>query len=297
MRGVTQVVHSAALLHMGWTRLDECRAINVSGARNVAQAALAAGAPMVHVSSVDALAPGAADRPADEDTPGQKVPCPYVVTKRPGEAEVLALVERGLRVVVVNPGLMLGPWDWKPSSGRMLLEIASRAAPLAPRGGISLCDVRDVAAATLVALRQGTVGQRYTLTGHNMTYLAAWRLFAARGGRWGPIARMGPLMAWLAGAAGDLWTRVSGRETDVNSAGVRLSTVFHYYTSDRARAELGYHNRPVEGTIDDAWRWFVEQGYVRAPMKRIGRPKLAAVGSSRPGQRPQPRAAASPKPD
>jgi dihydroflavonol-4-reductase len=294
MRDVTDVIHAAALVHMGWTRMEESRAINVGGTRNVAQAALAAGARMVHVSSVDALAPGAADRLADEETEGQKVPCPYVVTKRAGEAEIRSLVQQGLKAVIVNPGLMLGPWDWKPSSGRMLLEIAQHPAPFTPRGGISLCDVRDVAAGTLMALEKGRVGQRYILTGHNMTYLEAWRMFAAQGGRSGPICRAGPLMLMIAGAAGDAWTRLTGRETDVNSAGVKLSNVFHYYSTARAQDELGYQNRPVEESIADAWNWFVQWGYVRRAIKRprpVKAPRTVILPMGRPA------IAATPKPD
>jgi dihydroflavonol-4-reductase len=253
---------------MGWTRREECRAVNVGGARHVAEAARRQGARMVHVSSVDALAPGAADQPADEDTPGEKLACPYVLTKRAGEAAVQECVSRGLDAVIVNPGLMLGPWDWKPSSGRMLLELARHGAPLAPRGGISLCDARDVAAACITALRQGGVGRRYILTGHNMTYLEAWRRFAALTGGRGPLGRVGPVLGWIVGAAGDLWTRISGHETDVNSAGLRLGTYFHYYHHDRATAELDYHPRPAEETIAAAWDWFVEHGYARPPKRK-----------------------------
>ena len=38
-------------------------------------------------------------------------------------------MESGLLAVILNPGFMLGPWDWKPSSGRMLLQVATRFTP------------------------------------------------------------------------------------------------------------------------------------------------------------------------
>ena len=54
-----------------------------------------------------------------------------------------------------------------------------------------------------------------------------------------------------------------GREPDLNSAGVRVSSQFHYYSSAGAAAELGYHPRPFRQSVADAWAWFVEHGYVR----------------------------------
>ena len=43
-RGVAAVIHAAAMIHLGWTKLEAAREINVSGTRNVAQATRDAGA-------------------------------------------------------------------------------------------------------------------------------------------------------------------------------------------------------------------------------------------------------------
>src|SRR5205823_14744119 len=136
--------------------------INVFGTQNVAAAARAAGARLVHVSSINALGLGRLDAPADEESalPGI-VECPYVVTKREAERVVLNEVAQGLWATIVNPSLMLGPWDWKPSSGKMLL--AARFAPLAPTGAANFCDVRDVAAGAIAAAERGTPGHRFVL--------------------------------------------------------------------------------------------------------------------------------------
>ena len=93
------------------------------------------------------------ENPADEETalPGI-VESTYVVTKRESEAAVLDELQRGLDGVIVNPGCMFGPWDWKPSSGKMLLAV-TKFAPIYPTGAVSFCDARDVAAGTIRALR------------------------------------------------------------------------------------------------------------------------------------------------
>ena len=126
---VELVIHLAALLS---TRSEftpmTAHQVNVEGTRCVAQTALRAGVRMVHVSSVDALGGGTRNDPGTEERQGEdRVPCPYVVTKRVGEETVLDLVRRGLDAVIVNPGFMLGPWDWKPSSGRMIRAARPRA--------------------------------------------------------------------------------------------------------------------------------------------------------------------------
>lgn len=262
-RGVAGVIHAAALVHIGRTRLEEQRRVNVEGTRHVAEAALAAGVRMVHVSSVDALGTKGRDEPADEDSPRVGVvSCGYTVTKREAEEVVQTYVARGLDAVIVNPGFMLGPWDWKPSSGRMLLQIACGFTPLAPAGGCSFCDVRDVAGGILAAMERGRRGRNYILAGHNMSYLDLWRLFAEVTGRRAPWFRAGPLLQILGGRFGDLWGRILGREGDLNSASVAMSSQYRYYTSARAESELGYRIRPAREPVEAAWQWFQQYGDV-----------------------------------
>jgi dihydroflavonol-4-reductase len=262
MAGISRVVHSAAQVHIGWTGLESQRAINVEGTRNVATAARVANAKMVHVSSVDALGVGSAELPGDEESPREgKVLCSYVLSKRESEQVFLDEVGRGLEGIVVNPGLMFGPWDWKPSSGRMLLEVARRFTPFAPKGGCSVCDVRDVAAGILAALHRGAIGRQYILGGENVTYLDLWKRISSLTGGTPPICRAGPLMRIIAGRGGDLIGKLTGREPDVNSAAVGMSDLYHYYSIARAQTELGYTVRPLDESITDAWRWFQAEGY------------------------------------
>jgi dihydroflavonol-4-reductase len=176
---------------------------------------------------------------------------------------VLERASDGLSAVIVNPGFMLGPWDWKPSSGRMMLEVSQRFTPLAPVGSFNVCDVRDVSAGTISAARIGQSGRKYILGGHNLSYFQLWKKMAALAGKRGPLFPAGPLQRIIGGWWGDTMFSMTGREPDLNSAGVKMSSQHHRFKSDRAIAELGYKMRPLEETLQDAWNWFVEHGYVK----------------------------------
>ena len=258
------VVHAAAVVHCGWRRLEEMQRVNVEGTRLVARAARLAGARLIHVSSVDAVGLRADGVPADEETPPGGMPeCPYVVTKREAERVVLAEVDRGLDAVIVNPVYMLGPWDWKPSSGRMLLEVAAGRGLFAPPGKNDFVDVRDVAAGIIAAIDRGRTGRRYILGGHPLSDLDAWRIFARTSGRMLPLGHAPRAAVRAAGWLGDAVSLLTGREPDVNSAAARMSVLAHNFSCRRAEIELGYVYRPFETTVQDAWGWFVERGYAR----------------------------------
>jgi len=266
--GARTVIHSAAMVHVGWRGLDAMRRVNVDGTRQVAEAARAAGARLVQVSSVNALGLTGDGTPADEDTPfGNTVACPYVVTKREAERVVLDEVERGLDAVIVNPVFMLGAWDWKPSSGRMLMEVAQGKGLLAPPGSQHFGDVRDIADAIVAAIDRGAAGRRYILGGHHLSFLEAWTVFAGVTGRRPPRGVAPPRLVRFAGRMGDLIGRCVGREGPLNSAAADMSLLCQHFSSDRARAELGYSIRPLEDTVEHAWRWFVDNGFARGRLR------------------------------
>lgn len=264
VNGVSAVVHAAAEVRIGRTGLALQRAVNVEGTRNVADAARRAGVRLVHVSTCDAIGFGAKDQPADEQSPLPPARLPYVITKREAERVVQGNVVAGLDAVIVNPAFMIGPWDWKPSSGKMLLEVAAGRGIFAPRGSSSVCDVRDVAAGIVSALTRGVKGERYILAGRTLSWLELWRKFAEVSGGRRPVCRAGPLMIWIGGFGADVWGMLRRREGAFNSAAARHAWHERYYSSARAQRELGYTMRPMEESIQDAWRWFQEYGYAKS---------------------------------
>lgn len=261
-QGVTSIVHAAGYVQIGRRNLETHRAINVEGTRTVGEAALRLGVRMIHVSSCDTIDVQNVDVPADENSPHrQGLAVPYVISKREAELEVRRLVDEGLDAVIVNPGFMLGPWDWRPSSGQMLLEVARGRGAFAPRGCFSVCDVRDVADAIVAALNPKVIGRQYLLTGETMSYLDAWRMFSNVSGGRRPICCAGPLMLLIGGWGGDVWGWLSGTEPGMNSGALALARLPKRYSSERAKADLAYRCRPFRESVEAAWQWFTTHGY------------------------------------
>ena len=253
------VIHSAGLIHIGWKRLEESMRVNRDGTRVIVEACLRHRRKLVHVGTVNTLAIGSRDAPANETSPlenaGGQIPCSYVRSKRAGVDEVLRGVEQGLHAVIVHPGFMLGPWDWKPSSGRMMVEVGRSWKPIAPSGGCSVCDSRDVASGAIAAMTaEVDSGRQYILAGENCRYVDLWTEMAQRMSARRPIMAAGPLQRWIGQIAGDLWAAIAS-ETDLNSAAVKMSSQYHWYDCSRARQELGYQTRDLQETLDDAAAW------------------------------------------
>lgn len=254
--GAARVIHCAGSVAIGWAK-EPMYSVNVTGTQHVIAAASSNNCRLVHVSSVNALAV-ASDRNqlATEDTAltGDEVPCNYVLTKRDADELIRKHQREGLDAVIVYPGFMLGPYDWKPSSGRMFQVVGYRFTPIAPSGGCSVCDVRDVAEAIVVASHQSP-RREYILAGHNISYFDLWEGMAKVAGSRPPRFRMGPVLRWFLAKIGDAASQVTSGDTELNSAMIAMSAQSHYYSSLRAEEDLGYKLRDIRHILTDAWEW------------------------------------------
>ena len=257
------IIHCAAHIHIGWTQLEQGMQVNRTGTENVLREAHRRNIKVIHVSTVNTLTVGSREKPANEDTTGDgQIPCTYVVTKRAAEQAAIDAAAGGQNVVIVHPGFMLGPWDWKPSSGRMVLGL-NGFAPLAPSGGCTVCDPRDVAQAILNAIEQGVAGRHYILGGENLTYFELWKKISSALGKSGPFTYMRAPGRIIASHMGDLLGRILGREFDVNSAAIGMASQFHWYSSQRAMDELDYQPRAVDESVHDSVDWLRKYGYLK----------------------------------
>jgi dihydroflavonol-4-reductase len=265
--GCDRVYHLAAWVQITPWGMSTARRINVEGTRNVCAAALAAGVTrMVHTSSIATVAAGSIDRGATEnDEWNIRGPqTPYYRTKLESEAVVREHIARGLDAVIVNPTYLVGPWDIKPSAGRMAIQIARRRIPVFPtRGGINFVDVRDAAEGHLQAMDRGRTGERYLLGGENLSYRSYAELVCDLAGV--PRPRIA-LPSWplypfaalcnLGGRVVPSWFR------DANLCVLHSAFLEHYVSSAKAEEELGYRARPVRQAVRDALLWFVHHGYM-----------------------------------
>ena len=249
------VIHCAAHIHIGWTQLDEGMRINRDATQRLLSESAKHRTRFIHVSTVNTLPVGSNEVLVDEQTKGDgQIPCTYVVSKRAAEKCATQAIEAGQDVVIVHPGFMLGPWDWKPSSGRMVRALQG-FSPLAPAGGCTICDPRDVADAILNAIERSQSGEHYILGGENLTYLDLWRRIARHMGKQGPFTYLRSPGRVIVGAVGDTLSRLFNRELDINSAGIGMASQFHWYSSKKAIDELGYKPRSVDESIRDSVQW------------------------------------------
>lgn len=274
VRGADVVVHAAAHVWVGTSGREAMERVNVGGTEQVCRAVLACAptARMVHVSSVDALGLGTRQSPANEDTPPRddEGGVAYVDTKRAADKAVRGFISGGLDAVFIHPTYMIGPWDWRPSSGKMLLEIARGKGLLAPAGGNNFVDVRDVVdgiiAVAVKTTREGPAmrsptGSAWILGNENLSYLEAWTRMSRVVGVRPPLCELPRWLGLTVAQALELPLALGLTEGEINPAAVRMGLLPHYFDPGKARRAFGLVPRPLDQAFTDAWAWFREHGF------------------------------------
>jgi dihydroflavonol-4-reductase len=266
--GCRFVVHVAADYRIWVPDPEAMMRANVEGAVAMMRAAGAAGAErIVHCSSVAALGQIGDGSPADEATPVHEADFVgvYKRSKYQAEQAVLNLVRtESLPIVVVNPAAPVGPRDIKPTpTGKMILDAAGGRMPAYIDTGLNIVHVDDVGEGHALALEKGRVGERYILGGEDLPLRDILNIVADVAHSRRPFVRLPEAVVWPAAWVLERLAPWTGIPPMVTTDHLKMARKKMYYSSAKARAELGYAPRSARQAIEDAVAWFRANGRLK----------------------------------
>ena len=245
MRKVDTVFHLAGMMGL-WRPLREYYAVNVTGTRNVCEAALDEGVRrIVHISSwtVYGMDLGL---PAREDFPFDPFHEPYALTKAEGDKVVQRLIARDrLPAVIIRPGTFFGPGD-RLHFARMADRVRGGTGLIvgSGRNALPFVYVTDVVQGLLLAAEHpNAVGRAYNITNDEPLTQELFLRAIAQEIHAPPPRLHAPYAAlYAAGAAAERTAQLTHaqRQPVLTRLGVKLFGTDNRHSIARAREELGY---------------------------------------------------------
>ncbi len=168
---VEHVFHSAAFISFDPNDFDVLQKTNVEGTANIVNLCLAFKIKkLCHVSTIAAIGRSMPGHEASEENEwtGQQVNV-YARTKHAAEMEVWRGSQENLDVVIVNPGIIIGPGFWETGSGKFF-KTANKEQGYYPPGGSGFVAVADVVKAMLSLMESDMVGERFILVSENLSF-------------------------------------------------------------------------------------------------------------------------------
>ena len=269
IRGCDAVVHAAAVVATDPASEARIRETNFVGAKNVLDAAIAAGCdPIINISSSSALFPFTTD-PVTPEHPVGTFDTAYGQTKAQVERYARELQAADHPVTILYPAGVLGPHD--PNMGELMGGVKVWASQALPVGGMTggYVDVRDIAKAVVLAMELGKGPRRYLLWGHYVDHeTLAEHIVEATGRTDLKTPKVPKALMTVWGKAGDL-ARKYGKDLVVTSEA--CDYLYNFKPADQSATtdELGLAFRPLVDTLGDTLLWLHEVGEL--PAKAVGK--------------------------
>lgn len=252
MRGVTHVIHTAALVKMWMRDRKEFERVNVIGLQNILRAAEAAGVKrVVYTSSFIALGPSADANAGEGLRRAGKFANEYEKTKVKALEWLRAEGFRKFPVMALVPGVIYGPGpktDANLVGGMIEQYLAGKSPSVLGKGNQrwSFAYNIDVVEAHLNALERGRLGEEYVLGGDNRSLDDFFRLLAEQTNIRRPVRHLPFVLGKLVGAVEVARANLTGRMPQLTPGVVEIFKHDWVYSSAKAEKELGYRVTPLE---------------------------------------------------
>lgn len=234
--------------------------VNVEGTRNVVDVCCEYKIKLLHVSSVVAV--GAAFEPKvlteDFNYNIAHLQMAYFDTKKEAEDIVVTAARSGrIEAVCVNPSTVYGFGDARKGSRKNQVKVARQKLAFYTSGGVNVVAVEDVIKGILLAAKKGRNGERYLLTGENMTIKQLFEKIAAAASVKPPALYM---PNWLLYALGFVGDRI--QSIGLSSVNAQTAIMYHWFDSTKAQKELGFKPTSADAAIEKSVRWMRDHGYL-----------------------------------
>lgn len=254
---VRKVYHCAALVDMGANMEKAMRKVNIKGTANVVNLCIANKIEkLCYVSSIASLG-----RPLNGDIVSESSlwnpeedHSDYAISKYGAEIEVWRGSQEGLQIVMVNPGVIIGPGFWNSGSGSAFSRIDKGLNYHFPKV-TGFVGIKDVVQAMQTLMESDIRNEKFILVSENLSFTEFFSLTADSIKRPRPNKLLKKWMinlGWFFQKIGSLFG--SKQQFSSNSAEALYERT--YFSSEKIKNELSFNFTPITEVIAETGNFY-----------------------------------------
>lgn len=169
-KDISFVYHCAAYISFDPSRYETLRRVNIRGTANIVNLCINNKIKkLCHVSSVATLGYNIKEIDENNYWDGNKHKSAYAISKYGAEMEVWRGVQEGVKSVIINPGVIIGPGFSKSAFGTIIKMVTNKKR-FHTCGKTGYVDVRDIANIMIRLMNSKIENERYILVNKNLSY-------------------------------------------------------------------------------------------------------------------------------
>lgn len=257
--GVSRVYHCAALISFDPRDFRKLKRINVRGTSNVVNLCLTFKIDkLCYVSSIAAFSHNDGKTPITEEDEWIGAANVYGLSKYLAEMEVWRGAQEGVPVVIVNPGVIIGPGFWYQGSGALF-----RAAAKAPKyflpGGTGFVTIKDTIEIMTRLMDSGIEGERYIVIGRNLSFEKMMQLMAEGFNLKKPVKKLSNWQLEILWRLDWLRCALKGKRRRLSREQARSLKNPVYYSNVKIKETLDYQFEDLEQAINRCCQLYMKE--------------------------------------
>ncbi|APQ17007.1 NAD-dependent epimerase/dehydratase family protein [Maribacter hydrothermalis] len=257
---ISQVYHCAAFISFDPSDFKTLERINREGTANIVNLCIATAVKkLCHVSTIGTIGRTTTSEVSTEETEWSRQHTnPYAITKYLAEMEVWRGAQEQLQIVIVNPGVILGPGFWESGSGTFF-KTASKGYSYYPPGGSGFIAVGDVIKIMIELMNTDIKSERFILVADNLTYKEILSEISIALGKKSPYL---PLKIWqlhIGKLADHIRKMITGKTRTITNS--TIHGLKHPTTFDNAKVKnaLKFKFKSIEDEVNFSAKIFIEE--------------------------------------
>ncbi len=249
IQGTEVVYHCAALVSFFKADFEQCLQQNRYVTASLVDFSLKHNVKhFCHVSSTAAI--GGAGKLVNEQTKWQvgAKHSGYGISKLLAEREVWRGIEEGLKAVIVNPCVILGPAA-QGSPSLQMLDTAKKGLLFYTSGSNAVVDARDVAQVMVGLVEKGVHTERFLVVGPQQSFRELFTQFAKHLNKKPPKIAVAKKLTYFFAIVHELWCHVSGKRSGLSIETARSSFQNVHYDINKIKTELSFEYTPLDQII------------------------------------------------
>ncbi|MWB93429.1 NAD-dependent epimerase/dehydratase family protein [Flavobacterium sp. GA093] len=244
--GIEYVYHCAALISFDPKDEELLRKTNIEGTANMVNFAIAKQIKkFCYVSSIAALgdlAPHESYITEETDWNPEKPHSDYAISKYGAEMEVWRAVQEGLDIIIVNPGVILGPipksGNWEKGSGELYQKVANGLS-FYTLGSTGFIAVTDVVKIIFELMKSDIKNERFTLIADNIIFKDILNTIADTLKVKKPHLHAKPLFMNFLWIADGIFSTLFFQKRSITKATAKASYSKNLYSNEKIKTALG----------------------------------------------------------
>lgn len=252
-KAITRVYHCAALVSFDSGDATALRKTNIEGTANIVNLCIASQVEkLCYISSIATMGLNIGEEYVTENFTWHPEinHSEYAISKHGAEIEVWRASQEGIAVIILNPGIILGPGFWDKGTGQIFKKIDTGFKFNFPKT-TGFVGVKDVANAALVTMNSTLENKQYIIVSENLSFKEVFYEVAGALGKPAPDVALKPWMVSIGWLLQSISRFLFGTKKQLDRGDHKTLFEHKRFSNKKIKEELSFEFTPVKQVIGE----------------------------------------------